>query len=58
MCILCVEWQKGNLTPKEAFRNINEMIDTSDNEEDIGHYLEVLEEISVEVMKEFKNAKS
>jgi hypothetical protein len=38
MCIICVDLQKGLLTPFEATRNLSEMIETLDEE----HVEEVL----------------
>lgn len=32
MCIICVEWEAGKLTSKEAFRNIGEVVVKSDAE--------------------------
>ena len=43
MCIVCRDWQKGNLTLKEAKRNLGEMINTSDDYEEREHYFKVLE---------------
>jgi hypothetical protein len=43
MCIVCLEWEKGKLTSREALRNLGEMIaaDSKDTE----HYLKVSEKI-------------
>lgn len=30
MCRICVEWEKGKLTAKEAFKNIGEVIAEAD----------------------------
>ena len=32
MCIICVDFQKGSLTPTEAWRNLQEMKETLDDE--------------------------
>ena len=48
MCIVCVEWNKGNLTSKEAMRNLGEMIGMkgeADLDPDIRHYYEAVEKI-------------
>jgi hypothetical protein len=39
MCNICAEWEKGKLTSKEAFRNIGELINTSDDEKVIEHMI-------------------
>jgi hypothetical protein len=43
MCLICTEWQKGNLTTKEAFRNLGESLNVASDEEDhdaVEHLLE------------------
>lgn len=47
MCLVCVEWQSGKLTNKEALRNLGEMIrvEDRDNGEDNGHYYKVVDDI-------------
>ena len=40
-----MEWEKGKLTSKEALRNLGEIIDASELEEDRDHYWEVIEKI-------------
>lgn len=42
MCIVCVEWQAGKLTNKEALRNLGEMIST---QQDNSHYYGVVDKI-------------
>jgi hypothetical protein len=37
MCIICIEYQQGKLTPLEGMRNLQEMKDIIDDE----HYYEV-----------------
>lgn len=44
MCIVCVEWQAGKLTNKEALRNLGEMIKTDDGD-DSSHYYGVVDKI-------------
>lgn len=41
MCIICVEINRGSLTVREAFRNLGEMIETAESEEDKDHLWEV-----------------
>lgn len=46
MCIVCLEWEKGKLTSTEALRNLGEMIESTDKEEEKrAHYFEVVEKI-------------
>jgi hypothetical protein len=47
MCLVCAEWQKGNLTNKEALRNLGEFIRAprEDNGEDNAHYYKVVDDI-------------
>ena len=40
-CQVCYDWLKGSLTNKEALRNLSEMINTENNEEEKQHYYEV-----------------
>jgi len=48
MCIICVDLEKGKLTPWEASRNRTEMLDTLDKE----HLKELDEKITV-ILKEY-----
>ena len=41
MCLICIELEKGRLTAKEAFRNMEEIIDDITGE----HFYEVLGKI-------------
>lgn len=41
MCLVCVEWQAGKLTAKEAYRNIGEMVNAEDDEEKREHLFEL-----------------
>ncbi len=34
MCLICTEWQKGNLTTEEAFRNLGEALNVANDEDD------------------------
>lgn len=43
MCLVCTEWLKGNLTTKEAQRNLQEVRLITD--EEIDHYWEVAIEL-------------
>lgn len=45
MCIICVEWQKGNITSKEAMRNIGEALLVADSQEAREHFYEVTDMI-------------
>lgn len=45
MCVVCLDWEKGKLTSKEALRNLGEMIQSSSKEEEAVHYFEVVEKI-------------
>ncbi len=45
-CIICLEWEKGNMTNREALANIGEMIeDPNNSEEDMNHLLELSSKI-------------
>jgi hypothetical protein len=44
MCKVCVEWQAGRLTSKEALRNLGELLD-SDSDLMVKHYYGVIEDI-------------
>lgn len=47
MCIICVLWEKGKLTKKEADNAFVELIDTSNmTEEELMHAQEAIEKIS------------
>lgn len=43
MCLICLEWEKGKLTTKEALKNIGEYINSEDTNKN--HYLELAEKI-------------
>ena len=43
MCLVCVEWQAGKLTSKEALSAVGELINSES--EDSTHYYEVVEKI-------------
>jgi hypothetical protein len=45
MCVVCVEWAKGNLTDKEALNALGEMVWSSDTAEEQDHYVNLAEEI-------------
>lgn len=46
MCIVCVDWQAGKLTNKEALRNLGEMINTTDlDKEKVAHYFATVDKI-------------
>lgn len=44
MCMLCLEWQKNNITAKEAFGAINEMLGTA-NGDQAKHLMDLSERI-------------
>lgn len=41
MCRICVEWELGKLTTKEAFRNLGELINSTDDEETKDHLFDL-----------------
>ena len=45
MCQLCVEWERQKLTSREAFSAINEMLETSQDEDYIQHLIDLSEKI-------------
>lgn len=45
MCRICVEWEQGKLTSKEAFRNIGEAINTTDDDDTREHLFGLSERI-------------
>lgn len=49
MCVICIDWEKGKMTSKEAMDAIREVIDTTDLER-TGHLVKLAERI---VNKEF-----
>jgi len=48
MCIVCISWNKGELTPKEAMRNLSELINFVEDPEERDHYLETFEQLMEE----------
>jgi hypothetical protein len=48
MCLICVQYQSGKLTPKEALQNIGEMKSYVDEE----HFKETVEFLNEEKAKE------
>ena len=48
MCLICVQYQSGKLTPKEALRNIGEMKSYIDQ----GHFEETVKFLNEEKDKE------
>lgn len=49
MCLICVEWQAGKLTTKDAMRNLGESINVATEEEDF-EKVEHLVELSNKLM--------
>lgn len=46
MCLICVEWQSGKLTSKEAFKNIGELIMDEDKpQEERNHLFDLSDKI-------------
>ena len=45
MCIVCVQWDLGKLTNKDAFRNLGEMIRSAPTQEERDHLVETYEKI-------------
>lgn len=45
MCLVCVEWQAGRMTKREADRALTEIVLTSKDEDIFLHVQEVLEEL-------------
>jgi hypothetical protein len=41
MCRICVEWEKGKLTTKEAFKNLGEALNASDSQDERNHLFEL-----------------
>lgn len=41
MCQICSDWEKGKLTSKEAFANIGEMLNTTDDNIEVNHLLDL-----------------
>jgi hypothetical protein len=47
MCLVCTDWQKGKLSAQEAIRNLTEMVNTSDKDEDKRHYSETISKVKI-----------
>lgn len=45
MCIMCLEWEKGKMTSKEALSNIGEMMDSQKSEEEIKHLFDLANKV-------------
>lgn len=56
MCIICTDWEKGNLTIKEAWRNLREMAEGSKTNEELVHFFEVAEILSEKQNEEKLNS--
>jgi hypothetical protein len=48
MCLICIDWQRGSLTTKEAVRNYREMVVTLDEK----HADKLADELQVALLKE------
>ena len=40
-CLVCLEWEKGSMSNKEALANIGEMIDSGKTDEEVQHLFEL-----------------
>lgn len=45
MCAICVEWEKGKLTSKEAYRNLGEALSATEDETVKSHLMDLSEKI-------------
>lgn len=45
MCIICVDWEKGHLTSKEAFNAVGEVLGVTEDEKIIEHLLDLSNKI-------------
>lgn len=46
MCKVCIQWEKGKLTDKEAIRTSGEMIQSFENDEEtVQHYWDLVNKI-------------
>lgn len=52
MCLLCIEWNKGNMTIKEAITAGKELINYAKNIDDAEHVEELLAQIILEEVEE------
>jgi hypothetical protein len=41
MCLICIDWEAGKLSAKEAFKNIGESLATAATEEERKHLFEL-----------------
>jgi len=48
MCLICIEYQKGKLKPKEALRNLGEIKETITED----HHKEVYDRIEDDLLQE------
>jgi len=44
--MVCTDWIKGNLTTKEAWKNLNETRTPDSSQEEVDHYFEAAEMLS------------
>lgn len=51
ICIVCLDWQKGKITSKEAYRNIGEIFSSTKNKETKAHLLDLSEIILEKELK-------
>lgn len=59
MCIVCVQWERGKLTNREAFRAVQEFIQTDreNQPEEVSHWFEVQNKISEAIVEELISSK-
>jgi hypothetical protein len=55
---MCVELTKAHMTFREADRNLNEMIDTSKNDDESQHYIDVSIELAFKELDHLINGGS
>lgn len=41
MCVVCKDWELGKLTAKEAFRNLGELINSTEDREERRHLFDL-----------------
>jgi hypothetical protein len=44
-CMICLEWQKGNMTSKEAYRAISEVVQSEEDEDIRNHLFQLSDKI-------------
>lgn len=49
MCVVCVLWEKGKLTPLEVDKAIVELLTDESSDLDLNHATEIIEKVDKEV---------